>query len=264
MALVFSGIVPHSPLLLPTVGKEARPLLQKTLDAIKKLEQELIAAKPETILIITPHGEQLSDAMIMNLNPEYGCDFSEFGDLTTKCRWRSDVMLIDRIREDFKTKHLPLVLDSNPFVSYGAAVPLSLLTAKLPQVKIVPLLTSGLEARDHFNFGKELKDEIMSSTAPIAVICSADLSPRVSQESPEGFSPRGVAFDEKVLDACNKSEPLQLLDIDAAWAGEAKACGYKPLALFAGMMHDVKHECVVLAYEKPLGVGYLTAYSKMQ
>lgn len=260
MALVFNAITPHSPLLLPTVGKETRDVLKKTIDAMGQLEQALIAAKPETIIIISPHGESLPDSMVIELNPEYICDLSEFGDLVTKKRWRSDIMLIDRIREDFKVKHLPLTLDSSEHLDYGSAVPLCLLTAHLPQVKIIPVITSGLDIKTHFKFGQELKDEVLSSTSPIAIIASADLSPRVSENSPEGFSPKGVAFDEKILNAVTKKDMLSILDIDDAWASEAKACGLKPIAMLAGMMHDVSHEMSVLSYEKPFGVGYLVSY----
>lgn len=260
MSLVFSAVTPHSPLLLPTVGKDARSALKKTIDAMDQLEKMLVAAKPETLIVISPHGESLPDSMVIELNPEYVCDFSEFGDLVTKKTWRSDIMLIDRIREDFKHKHLPLTLDSSDHLDYGSAVPLTLLTARLPQIKIVPLITSGLDLKAHFKFGQELKDEVMSSTSPIAVIASADLSPRVSENSPEGFSPKGVSFDEKIVEALTKRETLSVLDIDEAWAAEAKACGLKPIAVLTGMMHDVHHETKVLSYEKPFGVGYLVGY----
>ena len=39
MALVFAGIAAHTPLLLPSVGKENLSLITKTAEAMKKLEQ---------------------------------------------------------------------------------------------------------------------------------------------------------------------------------------------------------------------------------
>ncbi len=263
MALVFSCIVPHTPLLMPTVGKEALALLDKTKKALETLEQEIYLAQPETILVISPHGNGLPDAMVINVNPEYVSNFEEFGDLVTKLKWKADILLVDRIREDFKIKHLPLSLDSAESLDYGSAVPLSYLTPHLPQVKIIPLITSQLSIKAHFDFGRELKDEIMSSVKRVAVVASADLSHCASENSPGGFSPRGAAFDDKVVADLGKRNNMGILDVDEAWETEAKACGVKSLALLAGIMDEVNYVPNVLSYEKPFGVGYVVAANKI-
>lgn len=172
-------------------------------------------------------------------------------------------MLIDRIREDFKDKHLPLSMASNENLDYGTAVPLFYLTQHLPKVQIIPILTAGLDTKTHYNFGRELKDEIMSSTKRVAVIASADLSHRAGENSPEGMSPRGVAFDDKVQEIVSKKSPIGIIDIDDAWADEAQACGAKVIALLCGMLDEVHFEPQVLSYEKPVGVGYMVAQMKI-
>lgn len=264
MSLVFSCIAAHTPLLMPTIAKDSLALLEKTRNAMLKLEQELYVAQPETIIVISPHGDSLPDAMTINLNSKYVTNFQEFGDLVTKLEWKPDTMLIDRIREDFKEKHLPLVLESSESLDYGTAVPLFYLTQHLPQVKIVPILTStNLDMKTHHEMGKQLKDEIMSSTKRIAVIASADLSHRVGENSPAGLSPKGVAFDEKIMEIITKHQHLGILDIDDAWVAEAQACGAKVLATLFGIMDEVNHETIVLSYEKPFGVGYLIAHKKI-
>ena len=237
--------------------------MEKTKLALQQLEQELYVAQPETIIILTPHGESLPDALSINLNTKYVTDFTEFGDLGTRLEWKSEMRLIDGIREDFKEKHLPLVLGSSEHLDYGSAVPLSYLTAHLPHVRIIPLITSQLDAKAHYLAGKELKDEIMSSTKRIAVIASADLSHRVGENSPAGLSPKGVSYDEKILDIFTKQTPMGIMDIDEAWSQEAQACGSKVLAMFCGVLDDVRHEAKVLSYEKPFGVGYLVAQMKI-
>jgi len=262
MALVFSGIAAHTPLLVPTVGKEALALIEKTKIAMQQLEQELYVTHPETVIIITPHGDALPDAVSIDMCGSYTSHFQEFGDLVTKLTWKSDVMLIDRIREDFKEKHLPLVLGSSETVDYGVSVPLSYLTGHLPDVRIVPITVSQLDMKAHYEFGKQLKDEIMASTKRVAVIASADLSHRVGENSPAGFSPKGVAFDEAVVEALTK-RPIGILDIDEAWVTEAQACGAKVIAMYCGILDDVKHETKVMSYEKPFGAGYLVAQSKI-
>jgi AmmeMemoRadiSam system protein B len=263
MSLVFAAITAHTPLLMPTIGKEGLSVIAKTKEAMLQLEQELYVAQPETIIVISPHGDSLPDALSINLNSKYVTNFEEFGDLVTRLEWKSEIMLIDRFREDFKEKHLPLVLGSSEHIDYGCAVPLYYLTQHLPNVRIVPLITSQLDMKAHHTFGKELKDEIMSSTKRIAVIASADLSHRVGENSPDGLSPRGVAFDEKVMEVITKHDTNGILDLDEDWIKEAQACGAKVIATISGMLDDVNHEAKVLSYEKPFGVGYLVARMKI-
>jgi aromatic ring-opening dioxygenase LigB subunit len=264
MALVYACITPHTPILVSTIGKEALGRLEKTRQALLQLEQDLYVAAPDVLLIITPHGEALPDAVSINLSPKYVSNFSEFGDATTKLEWKSEISLVDSIREDFKLKHLPLVLGSSEYLDYGSAVPLSYLTAHLPHVKVIPITTAtGLDAETHYEFGKQLKDELMCAVKRVAVIASADLSHRVSETSPGGLSPKGVAFDEKVVETLKNNNPVGILDIDAAWTAEAQSCGTNVLALLAGILDDVHHEPKVLSYEKPLGVGYLVTTIKV-
>lgn len=259
MSLVFACVSAHTPLLMPTIAKDSIATLEKTRASLQALEQELYLAQPETLIVISPHGDALPDALTINFNSKYVSNFEEFGDLVTKSVWKPDTMLIDRIREDMKEKHVPLVMASSERVDYGVAVPLIYLADHLTNVRIVPVITANLDMKTHYEFGKQLKDEIFSTSTRVAVIASVDLSPRVAENSPEGYSPKGVEFDEKVLAVLRDHRPLGILDIDEALAAEAKACGAKALAVLFGMFDDMKFRANVLSYEKPFGVGYLAA-----
>ncbi len=263
MSLVFAGITAHTPLLMPTIGKEGLAVIEKTKTAMEQLERELFAAQPETIIVITPHGDALPDALSINLNTKFVTNFEEFGDLVTKLEWKSEIMLIDRLREDFKDKHLPLVLGSAEFLDYGTAIPLYYLTQHLPEIRVIPLIASQLDIKTHYAVGKALKDEIMGSTKRVAVIASADLSHRVGENSPEGLSPKGVAFDEKIMEIISKNNSMGVMDIDEQWITESRTCGAKVIATLCGLLDDVHHEARVLSYEKPFGVGYLVAQMKI-
>jgi aromatic ring-opening dioxygenase LigB subunit len=52
----FACIAPHAPIFLPTVGsKEDRILVKKTLESLNFLGKELNKAKPDSIIISSPH-----------------------------------------------------------------------------------------------------------------------------------------------------------------------------------------------------------------
>jgi MEMO1 family protein len=53
MSLVFAAISPHPPLLIPSIGKEAIKKIQKTKEALEKLEEDLYLSRPEIIIIIS-------------------------------------------------------------------------------------------------------------------------------------------------------------------------------------------------------------------
>jgi len=260
MALIYSGIAVHTPVLIPTIGKDGLKLIETTKSSMERLEQELYIAQPDILMVISPHGESLADAISINLQATYCSKFEEFGDLVTRLDWKPATMLIDRFREDFKRYHLPLALVSDDCLDYGCTVPLYYLTQHLPNVKIVPVRTSsGLPLKKHYEIGKALRSEIGKSTVRVAVIASADLSHRVGENSPEGLSPKGVAFDEKVQEILRDKNPAGFLDIDDDWAKEASACGASSLAMLFGILDEMNHIPEIFSYEKPFGVGYLVA-----
>lgn len=56
LMLVFGCISPHPPIILPTVGAEAeRAQVKKTIKALEKLGKQLAKAKPDCLVISSPH-----------------------------------------------------------------------------------------------------------------------------------------------------------------------------------------------------------------
>lgn len=54
--LVFACISPHPPIILPNVGSEAdRAQVKKTITALEKLGKQMAKAKPDCIVISSPH-----------------------------------------------------------------------------------------------------------------------------------------------------------------------------------------------------------------
>ncbi len=54
--LKFACIAPHPPIILPEVGSEAdRVQVKKTIDALEKLGKQLAKAKPDCLIISSPH-----------------------------------------------------------------------------------------------------------------------------------------------------------------------------------------------------------------
>ena len=61
--IAFGCIVPHPPLLVPEVGGGREVEISATTQAMKQLTQELAETRPQTVVIISPHGDVLHDSM---------------------------------------------------------------------------------------------------------------------------------------------------------------------------------------------------------
>lgn len=257
MSLLYSAIVPHSPLLIPTVGKDNLERLRLTLDSYKHIEEDLYSCSLDTIVIISPHGPIQPNAFTMNLNPEFVGNFEEFGDFSTKINLDGDIGLAYRIRERMETR-APLQLISNKDLDYGCSVPLFLLTKMIPKVKIIPIYYSGLDLNAHFQFGELLKREFMVNQNRIALIASGDLSHKLSKESPAGYSTKGKKFDKKIISHLTNNKTQEILTIDHHLTYEAGECALRSIAILLGVVEGIKHKSQLLSYESPFGIGYMT------
>lgn len=257
MSLVFSAIVPHSPFLIPSIGKENSEQLKNTISSYKKLEENLYSSKAETIIIISPHGAIQPNSFTLNLSPEFTTNLEDFGDMATKVKFNCDIGLAHRIRERMETR-APLQLISEPNLDYGSGVPLILLTEHLPNIKIIPIYHSGLDMEAHFKFGQLLKREFMVNKERIAVIASGDLSHKLSKDAPAGFSPKAKKFDKKIIEYLTKRKTSEILEIKNKQIAEVSECGLKSIIMLLGIMSEINYEPKLLSYETPFGVGYLT------
>ena len=101
--LVFSAFTPHSPLLLPAVNKDQQQLVKKTSEAMQELADELYAANPDTILLITEHPTIYKEAFSINLSDPYRFDMSEFGILSIEQTFHPNLSLIDSLQRSLRS-----------------------------------------------------------------------------------------------------------------------------------------------------------------
>lgn len=259
MALVFAAITPHTPILVPTVGREHLSRLKKTTDALKSLEEQLVAAKPDVIVVIAPHGPTSEHHFIIDLNESYACNMKEFGIMDMSLPCRTDMKLTSDIRELSEDRGVPLMLRSEEALGYGVLIPLMYLAPRLGPFSLIPAHPSMLDAKSHFEFGKVLQEAILHTNRRVAVIGSADLSHRLSESAPGGFSPLALTFDDNVKEAFSNRSASALIAMEPMTVHEAQSCGYQTLVTFMGVMDHVEAVPEILAYESPFGVGNLTA-----
>ena len=261
--IVFSAIVPHSPLLNPTVGKEHLAKLETTRQAMVVLEQELYASHPDTLAIFTPHGQATPHAFAIALEAKYTGSLKDFGDFGTKIECLADFMLIDHIQRSLRDKNIPVALQSGAELDYSVVVPLYYLAAHLQKYTIVPIASSLLDLKTHLEFGRALQEELAASNKRIAVIASADLAHRLRPEGTEGFSPLALDFDEKVRALLSSGKAEDALAFDPVMVKESGECGLRPIVMLLGTLEGMNFKTETLSYESPFGIGQLVANLKI-
>jgi aromatic ring-opening dioxygenase LigB subunit len=255
--------MPHSPLLIPGVGKDNLKKLKKTTRALDLLEASFVSAAPELVVVVSPHGDIYPDAFTINTMPTYEANFEEFGDFETRNTYQGAISFINRFKEQIENRE-SMLLKSLPTLDYGCGVPLYYLGRTHKNFKVVPINYSFLGYEKHWQFGMELKEAIYNSNLRIALIASADLSHRLSLHAPGGFSPRAKDFDKKVVQILKQQKLNNLLTIDKSLIADAGECGLRSLLISSGVMQDMNYEFQVLSYESPFGVGCLVGEFKFK
>ncbi len=261
--LIFAAISPHPPVLIPNIGKNNLNEITKTKNSLEYLNEELYSLKPDTIIIISPHGIIQEDIFTVQVNDKYYGDFQSFGDFETKFEFKSDISFINKIKIRAEKKNLPIQLIHKTSLDHGALVPLYYLTKNIPDVKIVPISFSMLDYQDHFEFGRYLKKTIGRSNKRIALIASGDLSHALTENAPAPYSPKGEIFDKKIIQILEKKDYGKLLTMDENLIKEAKECGLRSFTILSGVLNEIEHEAKLLSYENPFGVGYLVMNFKL-
>src|SRR5438034_2974590 len=77
-ALVFAGIAPHPPIMVPEVGREAIADVRSSIDAMAALTERVIRSGAETVILISPHAPLEPDAFVAYDGPELHADFANF------------------------------------------------------------------------------------------------------------------------------------------------------------------------------------------
>lgn len=259
MAIVFGAICPHPPLLLPTIGKEQAEKLQQTKQAFKKLEEELYLAKPDTILIISPHGIISPEIFHLNLAEKFYSNLGDFGDFKTKLEKQGDIALASTIKQAAEIEDVPVSTISNQELDHGTVIPLYFLTQHLENTKILPVSYSLLSLEEHYNFGKFLYRELIRNSKRVAIVASGDLSHRLSENSPAGFSALGEKFDTTLKSLLKAKDSVGILNLDPNLICESGECGLRSILILLGIFSELNYNPEILSYEAPFGIGYLVA-----
>ncbi|MCL0080687.1 AmmeMemoRadiSam system protein A [Peptococcaceae bacterium] len=271
MAVVFCGVAPHPPIVVPEVGRREAEKVSATAQALLQLGQRVKKSQAEILVIISPHSPLFNDAIAVNSTGRLTGDLGNFGapgvsfdcagapvlagEIVTECK-KLDLMAValdQRIAGDFNTN---LALD------HGVTVPLYFLRQAEVDLPLVVVSMAPFSLEKLYRFGVAVHQAAQTVQQQVALIASGDLSHCLTPGAPGGYQPAAAAFDQKVVQLVAAADAQGLMEIDAQTIAQAGECGLRPVVMMLGALDGRRVEAEVLSYQAPFGVGYLVATLK--
>lgn len=265
MGIVFAGLAPHPPILIPEIGRENREQVNLTDQALRKLSALLFHSNPDLLITISPHGPVFSDIITILDKPTLEGNFGQFG--------APQVSFVEEIHQDFagdiqtaaQKYDIMVGLMSekecrqyriNCELDHGVMVPLYYFREFGLKCPLVPITMGMLPYEDLYRFGSVLREVSEKLGKRVAVIASGDLSHRLTPQAPAGYNPHGKEFDQFLIKMLKTYQVENVLNVDSKLVEKAGECGLRPIIMMLGALDGLEVDSEVISYEGPFGVGY--------
>src|ERR1051325_1699929 len=230
--IVFAGIAPHPPLLVPEVGGSRIERVADSQIALREFSRRLVDARPETVVVISPHSPLDPRVFTARASEELRGDFRDFYAPDVRLSFRNDLELLDAIKHAATHEGVELhELGRDYPLDHGAAVaPYSLHEAGWSRPIVVIGFTL-LSNEKHLAFGRAIHNATRAINRRTALVASGDLSHRLIVGGPYEYEPRAHLFDEQIVEAIAAKDPGGVLGIDPELRNVAGECGYRSIVI---------------------------------
>ena len=259
-SIVYVGIAPHPPIMVPEVGGRESERVRGSIDAMRELTGRVVESGAETVVFISPHAPLDARAFVAYDGPVLRGDFARFRAADAGVSAPLDAELLDGLERAAAEDGFRVERIEGHELDHGTAVPLYFLLRNGWRGRAVALGYSFLSNEDHVRFGATLRRAADGAGRRVAFIASGDLSHRLTPDAPAGFNPDAHLFDEEIVESIRARDPRRIAEIDQDLRRLAGECGYRSMLVALGVCEDpADAPCEVLHYEAPFGVGYLVA-----
>jgi AmmeMemoRadiSam system protein A len=146
--------------------------------------------------------------------------------------------------------------EKEPHLDHGTLVPLYFINQFTTDYKLVRIGLSGLSFTEHYKLGRIITRTAEKLDRRIVFVASGDLSHRLKEDGPYGFSEDGVRFDQEITQAMREGNFLQLMEFTPDFCEAAGECGLRSFIIMAGALSGKAVASELLSYEGTFGVGY--------
>ncbi len=216
MPLVYACIAPHGGIIPGLEGAEA---CAQTTAAMDELGRRMEAARPESVVVVTPHGVRVDGALAISLSERA---MGSLDEPATEERAAFSVRVDLAVDGDFSRALLG-----------GATL------ASVPAVGV--------------HYGAK------ASERRVALVASADQAHAHAADGPYGYDPAAAQFDDWIIEAVRANDLLRLLKADMELVRRACPDALWQMLVLAGALERVPMIGELLSYERPTYFGMLVA-----
>jgi aromatic ring-opening dioxygenase LigB subunit len=267
--LVYACIAPHGGEVIPALAGKDLELFSPTRRGMKTLARNMKEARPETIVIASPHNLRLLKHIGVVVSENTSGKVSE-GKKEVRLKAKCDVELARRILTRAEKKHLPVVganygaLEgplSDLAMDWGTLVPLwFFIRGRGSKVRLVIVTPSrGIPLGENFEFGKVVAEEAEASGRRVALVASADQAHAHRRDGPYGFDKRAKEYDRRVVEAIRRGELGSVMQMDPGFIEGAKPDSLWQMTILAGALSVVPMKGELVSYQVPSYYGMLCA-----
>ena len=266
--LLSTYIFPHPPIIVPEVGKGEEMKASSTMAGCQRVAKDIKEKKPDTIIIITPHGPAFRDAVGVSVQESLTGSFKSFGRPDVHMEYSNDVELVDSIFEQSQrfgiavaelSPQLAIRYGLESELDHGSLVPLYYINKELDNFKLVHICIGFLSFEELFDFGGVIDKVIKAMDRNVVIVASGDLSHKLTLDAPAGYNKRGKEFDDLFVRLLREEKFEEVLSMEEDLIESAGECGLRPFAILFGCLKEYRIKPNVISYEGPFGVGYCVA-----
>lgn len=258
MPMIGAVIVPHPPLIIPTVGRGQEQQVQATIDAYRAAARRVAEWEPEVLIISSPHAVMYADYFHISPGPGASGSMASFGAPQTQLSVKYDAELRQELirRAEAAGLQAGTLGERDPSLDHGTFLPLYFLREARSTCPILRIGLSGFSPLQHYQLGQCIAKAVDKLGCRVVFVASGDLSHKLRDDGPYGYAPEGPVFDRRVTAAMESGDFLQFLTMDPALCERAAECGLRSFQIMAGVLDGLGVEPELLSYESVTGVGY--------
>jgi len=274
MTLEYACIAPHGSETIEQLAPEAAAnRFRKTRDGLRRLASEVGKARPDTIVIATPHNLRLCGkiAIVLSENSTGTLQASPRNKKTVSLKAKCDVKFAKDLLERSARSHLPVVgahygttegVTSDMPMDWGTLVPLWFMMPRCRKRPRIVIVTPSREIplSKNFEFGQMIARQAEADRAKrIVFVASADQAHAHKHAGPYGFSKQAKNYDKMVLDALMNNRMSAVMAFKQDLVRAAKPDSLWQMAMLAGISDEIRLKSEIVSYDVPTYFGMICA-----
>lgn len=273
MAILAGFVVPHPPLIIPSVGCGEEHGIQKTIDSYREIARRIVELQPETIVISSPHAPLYRDGFHVTTDEVLNGSMEAFRAPQTTMSARIDTVLSQEIVRNAQQSGIVVAPSTwrDRDMDHATFIPLYFIEQAYKEAgisseyKVVRIGLSALSPEVHRQFGHAIASAIDRTERRCVWVASGDLSHKLKADGPYGYAPEGPELDRQLCNLFRSGALEKLFELDEFFCECAAECGARSFQIMAAALEMEYPQGVsseLLNYEGPFGVGYAVAAFK--